>query len=110
VSDTTVRSHVDNIDLLATFDAETLIRHAEDVTPNGGILYDISLAQTEIDKVDTIEPSVVERIKSRLKGQGLGGDVNGVLEEAKRSGIRTFPITYDEIIRKTGQELGELSL
>ena len=35
-----IRSHVNNVDVLATFDAETLIRHAEEVVPGGGILED----------------------------------------------------------------------
>jgi 2-oxoglutarate/2-oxoacid ferredoxin oxidoreductase subunit alpha len=35
VTDSLRRSGVDNVDLLATFDAETLIRHAEIVRPDG---------------------------------------------------------------------------
>src|SRR5712692_2066015 len=50
-----IRSHVNNVDVLATFDAETLIRHAEEVAPGGGILYDPTFASIEIDKIDSIE-------------------------------------------------------
>src|SRR5262245_31368607 len=35
-----INSHVNDVNLLATFDAETLIRHAEEVASGGGILYD----------------------------------------------------------------------
>src|SRR5438445_3893340 len=39
-NDNRIMSHVTEVDLLATFDAETLIRHAEEVSPGGGIIYD----------------------------------------------------------------------
>jgi 2-oxoglutarate ferredoxin oxidoreductase subunit alpha len=105
-----IASHVDNVDLLATFDAETLIRHAEIVTPNGGIVYNPSFVNTEIEKVDTIEKLVVNRIKPRLEQQGLRADVNGILEEAKRRGIHLFPIPYSDMIRDTAKQLGEVQL
>src|SRR5437867_7076733 len=66
-----IRSHVNNVDVLATFDAETLIRHAEEVAQGGGILYDPTFTNIEIDKVDTIETPVVLRIEARLAEQGL---------------------------------------
>src|SRR2546426_4558647 len=110
VGDSRIRSHVDKIDLLASFDAETVIRHAEAVTPNGGILYDPSLGQTEIEKVETIEEPLLRRIKGRLELQGIRGDVNGILEEAKRRGVRTFPIPYGDMIRETAGKLGESQL
>ena len=108
VSGEQIRSKVDGVDLLATFDAETLIRHAEAVNSSGGIVYNSALTQTPIEKVDTIEKEVVQRITSRLQHQGLGGDVNAVLEEARRRGIHLFPVPYDDLIRETAKELGSI--
>ncbi len=105
-----IRSHVNNVDLLATFDAETLIRHADEVSPGGGILYDPSFANIEVDKVDTIETPVVLRIKARLAKQSLPGTVTGILEEAKRRNVRLFPISYNDIIAKTAAQIGEHQL
>src|SRR2546428_4673930 len=105
-----IRSHVNNVDVLATFDAETLIRHAEEVAPGGGILYDPTLANVEIDKIDSIETPVVLRIKARLAKQGLPGTVNGILEEAKKRGVNLFPIPYNDIIAKTAAQIGEHQL
>ncbi len=104
-----IRSHVNNVDVLATFDAETLIRHAEEVDPGGGILYDPTFSNIEIDKVDTIETPVVLRIKARLSKQGLPGNVTGILEEAKRRGVNLFPIPYNDIIAKTASQIGSTS-
>src|SRR5438094_5734660 len=101
-----IRSHVNNVDVLATFDAETLIRHAEEVAPGGGILYDPTFSNIEIDKVDSIETPVVLRIKARLAKQNLPGNVTGILEEAKRRGVNLFSIQYNDIIAKTAAQIG----
>jgi 2-oxoglutarate ferredoxin oxidoreductase subunit alpha len=105
-----IRSHVNTVNVLATFDAETLIRHAEEVGPGGAIIYDPTLANVEIDKVDTIETMVVLRIKSRLEKQGLPANVGGIVEEAKRRGINLFPVPYNDIIAKTAAQIGEHQL
>src|SRR5438445_8630632 len=107
VNDSRIMSHVNELDLLATFDAETLIRHAEEVSSGGGIIYDPTFANIEVDKVDTIEASVALRIKNRLEKQGLSANVQGLLEEAKHRGIDIYPIAYSDLIAKTGAQNGE---
>ncbi len=105
-----IRSHVNDVNLLATFDAETLIRHANEVCPGGGILHDPSFSAVEIDKVDTIEKPVVIRAKARLAKQGLPGTVAGILEEAKRRKVNLYPMPYNDIVAKTASEIGEHQL
>jgi 2-oxoglutarate ferredoxin oxidoreductase subunit alpha len=107
VNENRIMSHVNEVDLLATFDAETLIRHAEEVSPGGGIIYDPTFANLEVDKVDTIETSVASRIRNRLEKQALPGTVQGLVEEAKRRGIYTYPIAYSDLIAKTAAQIGE---
>ena len=107
VSDHPVRSKIDQADLLATFDAETLIRHAEVVRPNGAIVYNPAYSRTQVEKVDTIEHDVRKRITSRLAQQNLSADVNGILEEAKKRNIRLFPISYESVISNVAKQLGE---
>jgi 2-oxoglutarate ferredoxin oxidoreductase subunit alpha len=48
VSEEPVRSHVDDIDILVSFDAETVFRHGDRVTKNGAIIYDYTLTQTTV--------------------------------------------------------------
>ena len=105
-----IRSHVNNVNLLATFDAETLIRHADEVNSGGGILFDPSFSAIEIDKVDTIENPVVLRIKARLARQNLPTNVAGILDEATRRNVRLYPIPYNDIIAKTADQIGEHQL
>lgn len=106
VRDTPIHSKVEGVDLLATFDAETVIRHAESVDPNGAIMYNPSIVNTEINKVPSIESPVASRISSRLSKQGLPTNVSGILEEAKRKGTSLFAVPFDEIIAQTADRLG----
>ncbi|HET7404844.1 MAG TPA: 2-oxoacid:acceptor oxidoreductase family protein, partial [Candidatus Bathyarchaeia archaeon] len=110
VNNERIRSHVNNVNLLATFDAETLIRHADEVCAGGGILYDPSFSAVLIDKVDTIEKPVVARVTARLAKQGLPATVAGVLDEAKRRNVNLYPIPYNDIIAKTAAQIGEHQL
>jgi 2-oxoglutarate ferredoxin oxidoreductase subunit alpha len=105
-----IRSHVNNVNLLATFDAETLIRHAEEVCAGGGILYDPSFSAIEIAKVDIIEKPVVTRTTARLAKQGLPATVAGIIEEAKRRNVGLYPIPYNDVIAKTAAQIGEHQL
>ena len=110
VSNEQKRSKVDFVDLLATFDAESLMRHAEVVKPDGGIIYNPALSTTTIDRVDTLEENIANGLKSRLQAQGLSPDVKGILEEAKRRGVHLYPIPYDQIIDQTAKMIGETQL
>ena len=110
VSSETRRSKVDYVDLLATFDAESLLRHAEVVKPNGGIIYNPALSSTTIDRVETLEENIADGLKSRLGQQGLSPDVKGVLEEARRRGVHLYPIPYEQIISDTAKMIGETQM
>src|SRR3989337_1012320 len=72
----TVRSHIDDVNLLAAFDAETVFRHARDVTQDGAILYDPSLARTRISEVPTIDRRTSGELKAHLLTRGLGETVD----------------------------------
>jgi len=105
-----VRSHVNTVDLLATFDDETIIRHAGEVRKDGGIIYDPVLGGNEIKDMPTIEPNVLRRIYVELDKNNLPHTVDGVLEEARRRGVHVYPIPYLDILKQVGEKFGENSL
>src|SRR5687768_12572895 len=86
VSDRPIHSHVDGINMLVSFDAETVFRHFADVTQGGGIVYDPELAETTIDEVPTLDDQAADRIKKTLEKAGLGFRVQDALELAKKRG------------------------
>jgi 2-oxoglutarate ferredoxin oxidoreductase subunit alpha len=105
-----VRSHVDTIDLLATFDDETAVRHAWEVRKDGGIIYDPTVGGNEISDIPTIEANVLKRLYSELDAHKLPRTVEGVLEVARRRGVHIYPIPYMDILKKVGEQFGETSL
>lgn len=105
-----LRSHVNTVDLLATFDDETVARHALEVRKDGAIVFDKDLAGNKIQDIPTIEPNVLKRLKAELDEQGLPYTINGVLEVARRRGVHLYPIPYMDILKALAEKLGETSL
>ncbi|MDW7977520.1 MAG: 2-oxoacid:acceptor oxidoreductase family protein, partial [Candidatus Caldarchaeum sp.] len=79
LSDYPVHSHLDEVHLLATFDSETVVRHAWEVVGGGGIIYDSMAVNEKITSIPTIEKVVLERIQAKLSREGLGETVGDVL-------------------------------
>ncbi len=105
-----LRSHLNTVDLLATFDDETVARHAFEVKKGGAIVYDNDLADNKIQDIPTIEPNVRASLKGALDNQGLPQTIGGILEAARRNGALLFPIPYTGILRSLADKVGEPSL
>ncbi|MDW8083642.1 MAG: 2-oxoacid:ferredoxin oxidoreductase subunit alpha [Candidatus Caldarchaeum sp.] len=110
ISDKKVHSTMDEVHLLATFDSETIVRHAWEVVGGGGIIYDSMAVNEKITSIPTIEKPVVERVQMRLSKEGVGETVGDVLEVARRNGVRLYPIPYMELLKKVGELTGEQQL
>jgi len=67
-----VRSHIDDVNVLATFEAETLFRHAREVTDDGAIIYDPSLGKTRLSDIPTIEKRLAADLKTYFIARGVG--------------------------------------
>lgn len=105
-----VRSTVDKVQLLASFDAETVFRHAWEVEEGGGIVYDAALENERLRNIPTIEERVKEEVAQWLKSENAGETLKDVLTVAKNRGVRLYPIPFMDLIRKTGEILGEQQL
>jgi len=107
VAERPVYCHRSMVDLLATFDAETLVRHQSEVAKRGGIIYDPAHETTKIQDIPTIEREFVAESMTRLKEKGYGGTVADLLEDARKQGIRTYPVPYMSLVNEIAQKLGE---
>jgi 2-oxoglutarate ferredoxin oxidoreductase subunit alpha len=105
-----LRSHVNTVDLLATFDDETLARHAFEVRKDGAIVFDKDLVDKKVQDIPTIEPNVIKSLKAELDKQGLPDTVNGVLEVARRRGVHLYPIPYMDLLKVVAEKVGEPSM
>lgn len=95
-----IRSHLELIDLLATFDAETIFRHAQNVINDGAIVYDAAMEKTRMAEVPTLEPPVREGLAAYLGQYALGETVGDVLKASANRGITVLGVPYNDFLRE----------
>lgn len=110
LSKNVLRSHTDTVDMLATFDDETLARHCLEVRKGGAIIYDPDLEHNRVENILTIEREAKDWLTKQLTSNGLGTEMKDVIELARRGGVHIYPIPYTEILKKVGEQFGETSL
>ncbi len=110
VSKDLIRSHVDTVDMLATFEEETIFRHALEVRSEGAIIYDPDQDTKRLDQLPTIEVQVKASLGAELAKAGLSTDVKGVLELARRRGVHIYQVPYNTLLKEVGSKHGETSL
>jgi len=110
VSKELIRSHIDTVDMLATYEEETIFRHALEVRKEGAIIYDPDQDTKRLDQVPTIEAPVKAALTAELSKASLSPDVKGLLELARRRGVHIYPVPYNELLRQVGSKFGETSL
>ncbi|BAB67411.1 2-oxoacid:ferredoxin oxidoreductase subunit alpha [Sulfurisphaera tokodaii] len=103
ISDKRVRSNTQKIDILVSFDAETVFQHFYDVKDI--LIYNKAVETTKIDAVQSMEPELAERIKDFLTKQGYETTVKGALEYASKNNVTLIPVNYDEIAKKVADEM-----
>src|SRR5205809_4635560 len=99
-----VRSHVDTVNVLATFEAETLFRHAREVTDDGAIIYDPSLGKTRLSDVPTIEKRLDADLKTYLISRGVGETLDDMLAASKQRGVSLVPIPFHDLLEQVADE------
>ena len=110
VSDKPLHSHVDEINMLVSFDAETIFRHFQEVTPSGAIIYDSDIVNTSLDEVPTVDDPAIGRIREVLQKSGLGFTVQDALEHAKRRGAILFPMPFFQILQEFARKANDPAL
>src|SRR6266704_4921140 len=99
-----VRSHIDAVNVLATFEAETLFRHARAVTDDGAIVYDPALGKTRLSDIPTIEKRLAADLKTYLISHGVGETIGDLLAAAKQRGVALVPIPFKDLLDQIADE------
>jgi len=110
VAENPVNSHLDEINILVTFDAETVFRHAHKVAKYGAIIYDSSLVNISINEVPTIDDQSSIRICDILNTAGYPTTIQGILDFAKSNGCVVYGLPYFEMIEDLARGLNDPSL
>ena len=106
VSDHEVQANVNDIDLLAAFDAETVVRHISEVVPGGGIIVDKEQIGIKTLNISTLPYEFKEELQKYMNQRGLGDTLNDILESAKRDGVHIFLVPYMDLLKQTAAKLG----
>ncbi len=99
-------ANVNDVDLLAAFDAETVVRHLTEVVPEGGIIVDSLQMNVKVLDIPTLPPEFKTELRKFMKEKNVGETVSDWLEYAKKNGIQVFPVPYMGLLNQIGQKLG----
>jgi 2-oxoglutarate/2-oxoacid ferredoxin oxidoreductase subunit alpha len=110
ISDKPVNSHLEEINVLVSFDAETVFRHADKVSAGGMIIYDLSLAETVLEEVATIDFEANKRISKLLQDSGQSINLDGMLEFAKSRGCIVYGLPFFEMLETVAKNMNDPKL
>ena len=103
ISDKRVRSITESIDILVSYDADTIFEHFQNV--KGTLIYNPTVVNTKVDAVQPMWPETVERVKEFLSSKGYEPTVKGVLDYLKSKNVELIPVNYDEVAKKVADQL-----
>ncbi|MBS7620556.1 2-oxoacid:acceptor oxidoreductase subunit alpha [Candidatus Bathyarchaeota archaeon] len=106
VSNHEVSANLNDVDLLAAFDAEAVVRHIGEVVPGGGIIVDKDQLETRTLTIPTLPPEFKSVFQNYLKSQGLSDRLGDLLENAKKRGVQVFQVPYMELLKQIANRLG----
>jgi 2-oxoglutarate ferredoxin oxidoreductase subunit alpha len=101
-----ILANVNDVDLLAAFDAETVVRHLTEVTPGGGIIVDSMQLATKALDIATLPPEYKVQVQAFMQENGIGETLADWLEYAKKQGIKVYPVPYTQLLYQIGQKIG----
>ena len=99
-------ANVNDVDLLAAFDAETVVRHLNEVVPEGGIIVDSLQMNVKVLDIPTLPPEFKDELRKFMKERSVGETISDWLEYAKKNGVKVFPVPYMTLLNQIGQKLG----
>jgi len=106
VSQREVLANVNDVDLLAAFDAETVVRHIDEVVSGGGIIVDREQVGTRVLEIPTLPPEFRDEVSKYMSQKGLGESLSDFLEDAKKTGVHVFEVPYMDLLKTIAIRLG----
>ena len=110
ISDSEINSNVDLVDLMVSFDAETIFRHYDELDKNSGIIYDSELADIDTSRVSTLDDQFRARLHKTLEAADKPFTISGVLELLKEKGVKLFPVSFKELLESFADEVNNPKL
>lgn len=111
VSNKPIRSHKESVDILVSFDAETLFRHAKDVSTDGIIIFNSELIETSITEIPTLDSDVQSKIMEYCNYSG--GDpftIKKLIEKIQQNSIKCYGIPYHQLLKNFSEHTNNPAL
>jgi 2-oxoglutarate ferredoxin oxidoreductase subunit alpha len=106
ISETPTLANVNDVNLLAAFDAETVVRHLDEVMPEGAVIVDSSQLNTKVMDIVTLPFEFKDQLAKYMKEQNLGETVNDWLNNAKQRNIQVFEVPYLQLLEQLSKKVG----
>ena len=104
VSNKTIRSNVNDVTIMVSFDAETLFRHSGELVSGGALIYDADLEKIETKDVHTLDEYFKSRLHKYLDTKKKNYTVSGVLDLVKDNGVTLYPVSFRGILDGLAQD------
>ena len=105
ISDENIHSNVNAVNLMVSFDAETIFRHYDEISSDGAIIYDSELENITTDRVNTLDSPFKDRLHKFLESKNKPFTIAGVLEVAKENGVKLYPVSFKSLLTQLSEEL-----
>ena len=84
-------ANISDVDLLAAFDAETVVRHVGEVVNEGGIIVDSRDLNVNVLKgIPTFSEEYKNQVRTFMKENDVGETINDFLNYAKKKNIQVY--------------------
>jgi len=106
ISPDEILANINDVNLLAAFDAETVVRHINEVVPGGGVIIGSQQVNTKVLDIRTLPPEFKAQLVKFMEENGVGETLNDWLNHAKKRNVTVFPVPYMELLNQIGEKLG----
>jgi 2-oxoglutarate ferredoxin oxidoreductase subunit alpha len=106
ISPDEILANINDVNLLAAFDAETVVRHLNEVVPEGGVIIGSQQVNTKVLDIPTLPPEFKAELIKFMKENSIGETLNDWLNHAKQRNVSVFPVPYMELLNQIGEKLG----
>jgi 2-oxoglutarate ferredoxin oxidoreductase subunit alpha len=106
ISKESTLANIADVNLLAAFDAETVVRHVGEVVGGGGIIVDSrDLGVNVLTDIATFSEDYKTQIREFMKENGVGETIHDFLNYAKQKNIQIFAVPYLDLLKQIGEKL-----
>jgi 2-oxoglutarate ferredoxin oxidoreductase subunit alpha len=97
-------ANISDVNLLAAFDAETIVRHVDEVVSEGGIIVDSrDLKVNVLKEIPTFSEEYKDQIRVFMKENSIGETISDFLNYAKKKNIQIYPVPYMDLLEQIGK-------